>query len=138
MSNIQEKQGGCMCGAVRFTATDIEPAYHACHCAMCRRWGSAPFFGTTVGSIAFEDEANVGRHDSSEWAARGFCKQCGSNLFYYMKPANYYSVSVGAFDDQSDLQLSYEIYIDHKPEGYAIAGDLQAMTEAEVIEKFGG
>ena len=73
MSNIQEKQGGCICGAVRFTATDIEPAYHACHCAMCRRWGSAPFFGTTVGSIAFEDEAGVGlrTHSGRTWGLAG-------------------------------------------------------------------
>jgi hypothetical protein len=135
MSN-DEQTGGCLCGAVRYTATDVDPMYHACHCGMCLRWGGAPFMGAHVGNVTFEGAEYLRRYGSSEWAERGFCKLCGSSLFYYMKPHDRYSLCAGTFDDQSSLTLVDEIFIDRKPPGYAFAGDLPAMTEAEVIARF--
>ena len=43
---------------------------------------------------------------------------------------------MGALDDQSDLELTVEGYVDHQPKGYALAGELKRMTEAEVIAAF--
>lgn len=128
--------GRCLCGAVRFRAEGVETEHHACHCGMCRRWSGGPLFATPVAFITFEGEANVARYDSSDWAQRGFCKTCGTNLFYYFKPADKYIVSVGAFDDPKAFRLVGEIYIDHKPEGYAFAGDLPKQTEAEFLAQF--
>jgi len=136
MADIKELSGGCLCGAVRFTAFDVVRDYHACHCEMCRRWGGSAFMGVDVGRVEFAGDEALVRHHSSEWAARGFCSQCGSSLFYYFKPANRYSVCAGAFDDQSGLRLSNEIFIDMKPAGYGFAGNLPCMTEAETIAKF--
>ena len=35
-------QGRCLCGAVTIT-TPENVAMNACHCGMCRRWGSSPY-----------------------------------------------------------------------------------------------
>jgi hypothetical protein len=130
--------GGCLCGAVRFDAAGVETAFHACHCPMCRRWsGGSPFFGATVASVAFASTENVGRYASSSWAERGFCKQCGTTLFYYLKPASQYTLSVGTFDDQKPFELVREIFIDHKPAGYALAGEHPRLTEREVLAAYG-
>jgi hypothetical protein len=129
--------GGCLCGAVRFDAVDVETAHHACHCGMCRRWSGSPFFGATAKSVVFSTPENVGRYASSEWAERGFCKKCGTALFYYLKPANQYTLSVGAFDDAKPFQLTREIFIDHKPPGYALAGEHPRLTEREVLAAYG-
>ena len=56
-----------------------------------------------VGTITFQGE--VSRYDSSEWAERGFCSRCGSNLFYRLKEADQYIVCTGAFDDESEFEL---------------------------------
>ena len=72
---------------------------------------------------------------SSAWAERGFCKACGTTLFYYLKPTQAYTISVGAFDDQTSFQLVREIFIDRKPPGYAFAGDHERWTEAETFER---
>lgn len=44
---------------------------------------------------------------------------------------------VGAFDDASPFELAREIFVDHKPGGYAFAGNLQRRTEAQVAEHAG-
>jgi hypothetical protein len=128
--------GQCLCGAVRFTATHVETQHHACHCGMCRRWSGAPFFGATVGGVVFEGVEHLARYASSDWAERGFCRRCGSSLFYYPTPTETYTMCVGAFDDASAFRLTREIFIDQKPQGYALAGDHQRLTEAETFAEF--
>jgi len=106
---------------------------------MCRRWsGGSPFFGAMVNAVTWsEGEDNVGRFSSSDWAERGFCKSCGTTLFYFLKPASQYTLSVGTFDDPAKFHLGSEIYIDHKPKGYDLAGEHPRLTEQEILAKFG-
>ena len=138
MATTTSMTGGCLCGAVRYTASGVEPRYHACHCAMCRRWGGGPFLGVDVKSIAFDGEAEPAQFESSEWAARGFCPSCGSSLYYYFKPDDRYVLCAGSFDDQDGLELATEIYVDHRPPGYEFAGERPRMTEAEVLARYRG
>jgi hypothetical protein len=125
--------GGCLCGRVTFTAQEVEPHFHACHCTMCRRWAGGPGFAAAVGSVSFQGEQNLSRFDSSEWADRGFCAHCGSNLFYHLKQPDRYILWLGAFDDPAPFVLAGEIYIDEKPPGYALAGDHARLTGAEFL-----
>jgi hypothetical protein len=104
---------------------------------MCRRWsGGSPFFAAQAKNVIFESEESIGRYTSSDWAERGFCKKCGSTLFYLLKQTQAYHMSVGAFDDPSAFRLALEIFIDQKPDGYALAGDHPRWTEAETFAKF--
>jgi hypothetical protein len=130
------KTGKCLCGAVRYTVESVETEHHACHCGICRRWAGAPVFAAAAAGVRFEGAESLGRFSSSEWAERGFCRRCGSHLFYYLKPADQYLMSVGSFDDPAGFTLAREIYIDHKPSGYAFAGELPKLTEAQVIAQF--
>lgn len=129
--------GQCLCGAVQFTAEDVETHFHSCHCGTCRRWGGGPGMAVQVGSVQFTGEDQIARFQSSDWAERGFCKQCGSNLFYHMKEPGGYMMWVGAFNDQSAFKLTGEIYIDSKPDSYAFAGDHPRQTEAEFLASIG-
>ncbi|MEX2125533.1 MAG: GFA family protein [Woeseia sp.] len=133
---MAEMKGGCLCGAVRFTAANVETDFETCHCGMCRRWAGSPVFAAAAEGVEFAGEDTLRVYDSSEWASRGFCGKCGSNLFYYLKPADKYIMCVGTFDDASPFRLVGEIYIDHKPPGYNFAGDLPKQTEAEFLAKF--
>lgn len=137
MGRMSTKSSGrCLCGAVRFAATGVETHHHACHCGMCRRWsGGAPFFAATTESVEFEGTENLARYESSSWAERGFCRVCGTTLFYFLRPTQAYMMSVGAFDDPSPFQLVLEIFIDRKPEGYAFAGEHPRWTEAETLAR---
>ena len=124
--------GRCLCGAITFRAEGVEPHFHACHCGMCRRWGG-PAMAARVGSLAFEGEEHLARYDSSAWAERGFCRRCGSHLFYRLKDGDQYVVWTGAFDDPSAFRLAGEIFVDEKPAGYDFAGDHPRQTGAEFL-----
>ena len=112
--------GQCLCGAVTFEAQDVESHVHACHCSMCRRWAGGPALAAEVGSVTFAGEANIERYRSSAWAERGFCKTCGSNLFYLLKPARYI-MQAGLFNAQN-FELEGEIFCAGKPAWYDFAG----------------
>ncbi|MGI9328329.1 MAG: GFA family protein [Pseudomonadales bacterium] len=129
--------GQCLCGAVKFSADDVETHFHSCHCGMCRRWSGGPGMAVGVGSVKFADESHISRYASSDWAERGFCSSCGTNLFYHMKEPGRYIMWLGTFDDQTPFEIAGEIYIDSKPDSYALAGDHPRQTEAEFMAAMG-
>ena len=103
---------------------------------MCRRWsGGSGFFAAMCKDVTFAGTEQLGRYASSEWAERGFCKNCGTTLFYFLKPTQAYIMSVGTFDDQAPFKLALEIFVDRKPEGYAFSGEHPRWTEAETFAK---
>lgn len=133
---MKKRSGQCLCGAVQFEAEDIASDFSACHCKMCQRWSSGPFFATTVGKVSFTGEEHLTRFQSSDWAERGFCSVCGSNLFFRIRKLPQHEICVGAFNDPSGLVMSGEIFVDRKPDGYSMAGDHPRLTEKETLEKY--
>ena len=129
--------GKCLCGAVKFSAEEIDPHVHACHCSMCRGWTGGPMLGASVGSISFAGEEHIKRYASSDWAERGFCSECGSSLFYHLKEPGMYIMATGCFDDAELFSLAGEIYVDEKPSGYNFAGDHSRLTGAEFMASVG-
>ena len=139
MTDTIRLTGQCLCGQTKIIATQAHTHVGACHCGMCRRWGGGPLLAIDCGSaVEFEGAENITVYDSSDWAERGFCKHCGSHLFYHLKQADQYIVPVGLFDDQKVFVLDHQVFIDRKPEYYAFANQTETMTEAEVFAKYGG
>ena len=129
--------GGCLCGAVRFTATLKNHELGVCHCSMCRRWAAGPFFAMECeGTVKIADASQLGAYRSSEWAERCFCKQCGSVLFYRLVGKDFSAVSAEAIDDKSSLTFTSQIFIDDKPAYYDFANKTHNMTGAEVFAAF--
>ncbi|WP_323769614.1 GFA family protein [Antarctobacter sp.] len=139
------RTGGCLCGAVRFTAREVPTNVGACHCEMCRRWTGSALIGVTVAleNVTWEDEAHLGRIQSSDWAERGFCTRCGSGMFFRVTMDSDYSgdieLPIGVFDDADGFEMTNEIYIDIKPDSFAYEGQSghKLMTRAECHAKFG-
>ena len=130
-----------MCGAVTVTAKPARQSLSACHCDMCRAWTSSAFvaFECAPGDAAAEGPLKV--LESSDWARRAVCAECGSPLWYELKAGPYAGqrqVAAGLFPDAAGMPLKLEVYIDRKPHGYAFegAGRRRQMTEADVIAMF--
>jgi len=79
--NLGQVSGGCMCGAVRYSAPEPHSVIY-CHCRSCRRHTGAP-----VASLAgyHRDEIKWSGeirkiYQSSPDIERGFCGKCGTPL----------------------------------------------------------
>ncbi len=136
--------GRCMCGAVSFEARPSVAEAHACHCEMCRRWSGSALVSVSVkpDAIRFDGREQIVTIQSSDWAERAWCGNCGSTLYYHLTGGapeqESYEMAVGLFDEPDGFELTSEIFIDCKPDGYAFAGTHKTMTRAEVLEMFGG
>ena len=137
MSGSDPREGGCLCGAVRSAATDVPDHMHACHCTICRRISGSLTLSVAVphSAMRIEGEQHVVTYTSSPWAARSFCGRCGAGLWYRVTVGDAatadYILSAGTLDDLSGLVLTQEIYVEMKPDGFALAGDHRRLTGAE-------
>lgn len=137
MESLEEMAGQCLCGAVSIRSGRRD-RMDVCHCGMCRRWSGSPMLAVHCGpDIEISGLDSVTVYSSSDWAERGFCRQCGTHLFYRIKGSSQYSVPAGFFQSGAHFAMGRQIFIDRKPDYYAFANQTPVMTEAEVIEEFG-
>ena len=136
MPTADLRSGGCLCGAVRFKVSVPEATFHICHCDTCRKWGGGPLMAVDCGTdVSFEGEDNISVFNTSAWAERGFCNQCGSHLFYRLKENKQYFMPVGLFDDDSMFVFDHQVFIDEKPSFYCFSNETNNMTGAELFAK---
>jgi hypothetical protein len=109
--------GGCLCGAVHFSATLPEKWCAHCHCTMCRRQHGAGYV-TWVGfysdKVRIEDPGSLLRwHDSSPGSSRGFCSLCGSSLFFESdKWAGETHIALGCIDEPHSFKPQAHAFFD--------------------------
>jgi hypothetical protein len=109
---------------------------------MCRRWSGGIYLGCEAKSdgMDFEGTENLTLYKSSDWAERGFCKKCGSNLFYRLTiegpMQGVYHFGAGTLDDPDNLTLEHELFIDLKPNAYSFEQNTHQMTTADVEAMF--
>ena len=86
--------------------------------------------------VTFAGDENVSVYVSSDWAERGFCRQCGTHLFYRLKATGNYSVPIGLFEDDEQLEFRHQVFVDERPSYYEFSNRTKDMTGAELIAKF--
>lgn len=132
--------GQCLCGACKVTITPAENEMHVCHCDMCRAWTGTAMMAVKVMPDGMTIEGPARTRQTSGWAERAWCDECGSSLFYRITAEGNYQgvahVATGLFEDAGGLTLTGELYTDKRPSGYAFKGDLHGMTKAEVEAMF--
>ena len=125
-----------MCGKVKYRA-ETEDKVSVCYCKMCQRWASGMFMGVPTTSFeVVEGAEHLGDIKSSDWAKRGFCRECGSNIFYHADAVANPSVAFGSLDDTGGLSPRIQFFIDKKPEGILAQDTKKSLTEAECMAHF--
>ncbi len=138
MPSPSQHTGRCLCGAVKITATSKSEHVEACHCGMCRKWGGGPLLAVECeNDVNIEGTDDVAIFSSSEWAERGFCRHCGTHLFYRLKEGGHYELPVGLLDAGAGWELTGQIFIDDKPAYYDFAQTTRNLTGEEVFAQFG-
>jgi len=137
MKDSKTATGQCLCGCVKVKIPLTSDSFDACHCGMCRKWGGGPALTVDGGhNVSFEGKEFISTYESSEWAERGFCKVCGTHLFYRLKESGFTNLPLGLLDHGEPLKFKLQIFIDKKPNNYAFENKTEYMTEAEVFAKY--
>ena len=108
----QAVSGGCACGAVRYQVTGTLRPIIACHCVQCRRT-SGHFVAATA---CRRDHFQLLQQDGLAWFSavpgfqRGFCKVCGSSLFFEEIGKERVSIAAGSLDAPQGLHIAAHIY----------------------------
>lgn len=134
MSETTKRKGHCLCGAVTITANKSSNEVCACHCEMCRRWGGGPYMEIGCGSdVQFSGEEHISVFSSSKWAERGFCRDCGTHLFYRLKGTGEHMVAVGLFDTDAKLTFAKQVFTDERPAFYEFSNETTEMTGKQLF-----
>lgn len=118
-------KASCLCGAV---SIDVDAALtdpNTCHCSMCRKQSGNYWASVEVPKTALTIQGeNVTWYQASEKVRRGFCKTCGSFLFFDALFQDWTAVAMGVFDGPTCAKLAMHIFNDDKGDYYDIADGL--------------
>lgn len=119
-------KGSCLCGAVSFSTKGALREVVFCHCGQCRKQTGLYYASTN----AKDEDLTISGGDSISWyqsspeARRGFCRHCGSALFWKYDGLDITSIQAGAFDKPTGLEKGYHIFCADKGDFYEIADGL--------------
>ncbi|WP_282608157.1 GFA family protein [Pelagibius sp. Alg239-R121] len=120
-------EGGCICGAVRYRVSGQLADVIACHCRECRRMSGHYYAATAASQEAFEitETSGLAWFGSSKSSRRGFCRVCGSSLFFDHGPNEPVGIAAGSIDGKPTLKLAAHIYVDEAGDYYAIDDNVE-------------
>jgi hypothetical protein len=118
-----EHSGRCYCGAVTYRVHGNMRDVNVCHCGQCQRnHGYAPgYTAAHKAELTIEGEADVAWYRSSSEARRGFCRNCGSSLFWAGDGRDVVSITAGSLDAPTGLKTAFHIMTADKHDYYTIA-----------------
>lgn len=114
-------RGSCLCGEVRYSVSGPLRDVLQCHCLRCQKT-TGNFMaasgaleadlsidaGATLGWFSPNDDSNV---------AYGFCRRCGSSLFWRVVDPDgddpFVSICAGTFDEAPPLRTTAIWFADH-------------------------
>ncbi|MCP3934562.1 MAG: GFA family protein [Actinomycetia bacterium] len=119
MSSVE---GGCLCGAIRYSSSAEPRGMFVCHCTDCQRQTGTAFsvivsVPETSFTIAGESLSSFDTDgdDSGQPVHRYFCSSCGSPLFSKVEAfTESVFIKAGTLDDSSWLDPKYHIWTSSK------------------------
>ncbi len=99
-----------------------------CHCEECRRWHGHVAACTAVGrgDLRLVSDATLSwikSPQSDSGARRGFCRNCGSSLFWADPHRSTISIAAGTLDQPTGLHIGAHWYVGSAGDYYDIPDD---------------
>lgn len=119
---IKITSGGCFCGAVRYEIKGKLRGVVNCHCSQCIKLNGN--FGPH--SKALKSQMTLTKNDSLDWfeisdkVRRGFCRKCGSGLFWDNIEQDSLGIIAGSIDMPTGLTTIGHIFVEGKYDFYEI------------------
>jgi hypothetical protein len=124
--------GGCLCGDVSYEVDGPLRDISYCHCIQCRKT-SGHYVAATAADL---DTLNITRDEGLTWyrssdsAERGFCRRCGSSVFWAPSHGRYMAIMAGTLDSPTGLKSQEHIWVDYKSDYYNLDDGLPRFPES--------
>jgi len=133
--------GGCLCGAIRYSSTEVPATVATCHCRTCQKGYGGPF----TASVAFRKSAftitkgALKFFASSKVAQRGFCSTCGSPIlidFEFSVPfaGEHYFVRIGSLDNPENYKPKWHYGVESQLPWVHLNDGLPTQSTADKLE----
>ena len=113
--------GGCQCGACRYTVSAKPFVAYTCHCKECQKLTASAFL--TCMQVAAESvdvhsglpQTNLRIADSGNELTTHFCGDCGSTLYIENSARpRVRTVHIGTLDNPSEVEVTAHIWVKSK------------------------
>lgn len=130
MTSANIHHGGCLCGAVRYETEGELRNVVACHCTQCRKQSGHFAAMTSVphSRFAITKDEGLNWYSASPLARRGFCRICGSNLFWQPTGESRISITGGTFDEPLGVSVAIHIFCADKGDYYEIDDSVKQLA----------
>ena len=134
---MEEIQGGCRCGAVRYTlALDTLPPTYACHCLDCQTWSGSAFslqtfqpeaaLTVTGPVVVYEFTTPSGRTSTQR-----MCGVCHARIYNTNSARpNVAVVRAGTLDRSNELRVVAHIWVKRKQHWLTLPDGVPTWPEA--------
>jgi len=113
---IRQLTGSCLCGSVSYKIDGAVRDVVNCFCGQCRKSSGHHVAATKVNKdhLSFISDETLDWYECLPDVFRGFCKTCGSSLFWENKNVkqNEIAVMAGALDEPTGLKTIGNIFIE--------------------------
>lgn len=123
-------RGSCECGAVAYVLSGPLRPVVGCHCVQCRKTSGHYAAATqcAVADFTLTQAGGLTWYRSSDTARRGFCRICGSSLFWQEDGTDHISIMAGTIDGATGLTMDRHIHGEAK-------GDYYDLPGGEIVEQ---
>ena len=126
MSDVRE--GGCLCGSLRYRAKGAPRRVTACHCTFCQRrtgGGSSVHVWYDKGNVEIKgNEISHYQHKSDEsgrWLALHFCQKCATTIMLTIeRMPDVYLITGGTLDEPSSVKIEVHTWMRSSPPWMAL------------------
>jgi hypothetical protein len=131
MEREQNHEGGCLCGAVRYSVSGPSIWRAVCYCESCTK--ACGGIGVAWAGFARENfrllKGSLALFESTPGVQRGFCSRCGTSLTYRRDPAKL----PDATDDTYITTRTLDVPDAYPPEEHVFYGE--RMTWLNVADE---
>jgi hypothetical protein len=134
LDNRPHYSGGCQCGAVRFHVEGTLGDASVCHCRMCQKAAGnfyLPLVSVRQAKLAWT-RGQPKKFQSSNFAYRGFCGNCGTPLTY--EAPDGVALAIAAFDHPEEIAPTIQWGVEAKlpyVDGISQLPGEETMADAE-------
>ena len=126
-----KKIAKCLCGGIKIQIQGMLRYVSNCHCSQCMKTHGnfASYTSTLEKNVKFINKKTLKWYNSSKFAKRGFCSECGASFFYKKFKGDNISIAAGMFNNPTTLKTYCNIFTKGKLDYYKLDNRIKRFSE---------